>query len=302
MNLLHRKSKERLGSCNGFIPVVFVIIASLVIQVFFVGLKGIRNPYKTKTEDFSYSSGGKETVVHTSLTYCNPPELSPELYRSQSGEDKNLLAMFGANKCGGTYVEMGALNGVKFSNSYLFHFGMNWKGVLIEASPTSFSELVKNRQNEIATVHAGVCNKEKDLHWVDRGGTRGDAVSGFLEFAPETFRKMWWNEQLIRDATVVKCRKLTHILQDAVGPGPYHFDFFSLDVEGAELEVLESLDFAEYSFGVIFVEADEHNTMKNLAVLALLEEKGYIFLQDKDRSYWFLNKKWHEIYSNITHT
>ena len=56
------------------------------------------------------------------------------------------------------------------------------------------------------------------------------------------------------------------------------FDFFSLDVEGAEMSVLESIDFERTAFGVILVEADEHNEMKNLAMRQFLELRGYTFL------------------------
>ena len=48
-------------------------------------------------------------------------------------------------------------------------------------------------------------------------------------------------------------------------PGGTFFDSFSLDVEGAELSVVESIDFGRVGFGVIFLEADEYNKMKNLA-------------------------------------
>ena len=42
-------------------------------------------------------------------------------FLSQSGEDKYLLATFFSNVCGGSYIEIGALDGKKFSNSYYFN-------------------------------------------------------------------------------------------------------------------------------------------------------------------------------------
>jgi len=48
--------------------------------------------------------------------------------------------------------------------------------------------------------------------------------------------------------------------------GILFFDFFSLDIEGAELGAVLAIDFDLVSFGVIFVEADEHNEMKNMAI------------------------------------
>jgi hypothetical protein len=55
--------------------------------------------------------------------------------------------------------------------------------------------------------------------------------------------------------------------------------------------------------GVIFVESEQaggQNVVKNLAIRTLLEENGYIFLEERSRSYWFLHPKWHKIYANVT--
>jgi len=44
------------------------------------------------------------------------------------------------------------------------------------------------------------------------------------------------------------------------------FEFTSLDVEGAEMLVLESIDFNQISFEIMFIEANEHNPLlKSLA-------------------------------------
>ena len=55
-----------------------------------------------------------------------------------------------------------------------------------------------------------------------------------------------------------------------------HIDFLSLDVEGAEFEVLKTIDFTAQQFGVIFYEADPHNVVKNEIVKSYLEARVYI--------------------------
>ena len=55
---------------------------------------------------------------------------------------------------------------------------------------------------------------------------------------------------------------------------PFFADFLSLDVEGAELQVLESLDFRRSAFGIVLVEADTGNRSKNEGVRRLLVENG----------------------------
>jgi hypothetical protein len=79
------------------------------------------------------------------------------------------------------------------------------------------------------------------------------------------------------------------------------FDFLSLDVEGAELSVLESINYDRVQFGIVLVEADENNQMKNFAMRKFLESKGYTFLFDYARSYWFVNDNFYEIYKGLVH-
>ena len=57
-------------------------------------------------------------------------------YKSQRNEDEHLYTTFFPNMCNGTYLELGGLDGIRKSNTYLFNKGLHWKGILIEASPT----------------------------------------------------------------------------------------------------------------------------------------------------------------------
>jgi FkbM family methyltransferase len=148
---------------------------------------------------------------------------------SQSKEDRHLLSIF-PGICNGTYIEMGALDGIQYSNTYVFHKALSWKGVLVEISPKNFARLQKNRPNELALVHAGVCKEEGTVHFMDMAS----AVSGVWEFAPPPFRNYWWKGKTLEDTTPIRCVPLRAILAEQ---GPTFFaDFFSLDVEGAELQ------------------------------------------------------------------
>ena len=130
------------------------------------------------------------------------------------------------------------------------------------------------------------------------GVTFWNALFGFEEFADPEFKKKWWSEGQLQNAQVIKCKTLEQILLDNVGPR-FYFDFFSLDVEGAELSVLRSINFDRVAFGVILVEADEHNPSKNLDVRNLLESHGYNYLEDKFRSSWFVNKDFSVLYEGL---
>ena len=68
-----------------------------------------------------------------------------------------------------------------------------------------------------------------------------------------------------------------------------HFDYFSLDVEGGELAVLQAINFSTFSFDVIVVEADGHDAKREQAVIRLLRSNGYRYLAHVKRNDWFLN-------------
>lgn len=72
-------------------------------------------------------------------------------------------------------------------------------------------------------------------------------------------------------------------------------------MEGAELTVLESIDFTRVSFGIMVVEADAHNHMKNLAMRKFLQSKGYLFLYDHGPNAWYANDNFYEIYKDLVY-
>lgn len=72
-----------------------------------------------------------------------------------------------------------------------------------------------------------------------------------------------------------------------------HIDFFSLDVEGGELGVLQALDFDCVTFNVLVVEADGSNADKDSAVRRLLESKGYkLYSHTGNETSWQIGNDW----------
>ena len=76
--------------------------------------------------------------------------------KSQSGEELLAYKRYFYGLTGGVYLEMGALNGVLFSNTRALEEHAGWRGLLIEASPDSYRRLEHNRPGSI-TVNAAIC-------------------------------------------------------------------------------------------------------------------------------------------------
>jgi FkbM family methyltransferase len=241
---------------------------------------------------------GTKATRTTKATRCptkNKAELE-DFKKSQFWEDEKLLGYFNG-LCGGSYIEMGALDGLRYSNSHVFNKALGWKGLLVELSPSNYEKLVKNRRNEIAVVHAAVCANHQTVHYM---ATPKNSAGGIWEFAAPSFRKKWWKDVSVDALPTIECSPLKDLIVEHVAKEAY-FDFLSLDIEGAELIALQSIDFTKVGFGIILVEArvGPNQNLKDLALRLFLENQGYVFLEDYNGSYWFCNSRFGEIYSHL---
>lgn len=227
--------------------------------------------------------------ITSTVKQCFSVNFDSSWFTSQLSEDRHLMLFF-QNYCNGVYVELGALDGLTYSNTYVFHKALNWKGILVELSPKNYEKLKQNRPNEIELLNAAVCSQKSVVHFIE-----ANAVGGVWEFTAEKFREAWWGKHTkIQDATPIQCLPLSQIFSKF--SNNFFADILSLDVEGSELDVLNSIDFKAAAFGVILVESDSMNISKNVAVRNLLSKKGYIFLYWYQHSDWFINVNFQYIY------
>lgn len=207
--------------------------------------------------------------------------------KSQQGEDAFLWNFFG-DLCEGSYIELGALDGVTYSNSHVFSKALNWSGILIEASPSNAAKLARNRPNDIC-VNAAVCQTTGVVHYLE-----GGAVGGVWEFMADGFRNRWHEGKSILDSTEVPCAPLSEIVRQHTKRE--FFDFLSLDVEGGEYSVIQTINSLE--FGMILVEADGHDARKNSMVQTFLLRKGYVqILASLGNNQVYIHPHFHDIYS-----
>ena len=91
-----------------------------------------------------------------------------------------------------------------------------------------------------------------------------------------------------KDLPVVPCLALQTIL-DALDM--HHFNFFVLDVEGAELAILSSLDWSRTSFDVLCVETPGSAEISS-NITQLLSEQGYLRWEHSRcaRNSWYIRR------------
>jgi FkbM family methyltransferase len=168
---------------------------------------------------------------------------------------------------GGYYVELGAADGIGFSNTLLFELHKGWKGVLVEPSPNNFLKCLENRSDK----NQFFCNACTSFEYRERfvemiyshymSTTLGirlygvdDAEAHALDGAKYLATEM---ERVFHYAAIA--RPLNELLIEAGAPSL--IDFISLDVEGAEMEVLSGVDHAMFKFKLICVETRDIDIM-----------------------------------------
>ena len=120
---------------------------------------------------------------------------------------------------------------------------------------------------------------------------------GIYEFMPDWFKTMFHSNQTELNLMEVQCSSLTNLIGQA---GVKFIDFFSLDVEGAELSVLGTLDFSKVEFGIIITEdlAQRTESGEVKSVRQLLTSHGYVYIETFADSNWFVHPRFYDIYSH----
>ena len=260
----------------------FLLLFIVILMGIFVLPEHHRLPQKTTVESEGWVDGGCARVARQAAALAWRDGGS----RSQSGED--LFAILGplGGLSGGFFVEAGALDGLRFSNSELLtREGCGWRGLLVEANPALVPLATKNRP-ESTVVGAALCSSPRTVQWLQSGRPE---VRGIFEFMSPAFLARWHRDPAARVLIDLPCVTLDSLLERH---NRTHIDFLSLDVEGGEWEVLQGLSLSRVTIGVAAIEADGSNVTKDAAVRQHMVQAGYIYRGNQLRSDWFVHAGW----------
>ena len=196
-------------------------------------------------------------------------------YYSQSSEDEFLNTYYFKNKKNGLYLELGALDGVLYSNTKYFEDSHNWSGILIEPHPLKFELLKKNRPNNFLFNNL-VSNKKEMLEFLYFTEYLTQ-VSGVVGSLSQHHYDAYFNNKkfsyIPQEKMLLQPNTLSEIINNT---GIKHIDLLSLDVEGHEYEVLMSFSF-DIEIDVILIETLGVEPIKDELCRQLLLKNGYIF-------------------------
>ena len=164
---------------------------------------------------------------------------------------------------GGVYIESGANDGVTQSNTYYLEKNKRWSGILIEPSASSFELCKQNRSENNIFLNCALVSNDYDSDYIE-----GDFDGNLMSSVNGNRR----NNIGIKIKT--KAKKLSDILNEN---NLKKIDFFSLDVEGYEYEVLKGIDFNSHEFKFLLIEIYKWDYKK---IVDLLNTNGYELIEN----------------------
>lgn len=191
----------------------------------------------------------------------------------------------------GSFLELGAIDGVKFSNTKFFEENMGFdRGVLIEPVVDLYKKLVTNRPN-CECFNYAIHSEQKHVEFMinnlhDWGGC---VNHNQCQMHIDKFHKSARFKEHSSTITLPAERLDTILHQSKLE----YIDFWSLDVEGSELQCLNSMDWS-IPVGLICVENQEnkgkiHDTLTTQGFL-LVEQTtidGFYFNFNYPRKKYF---------------
>jgi len=179
---------------------------------------------------------------------------------AQLKQDIFVLTMLN-NKNNGYFIEVGAGDGINFSNTYLLEKDFNWDGILIEPNRTFYKACLNSRK---CKVHNKLLlNRDNHkLRFYEKSIGEFSHSEGFGNKSASEVESIYEVETIKFEEIFGVISKIPEI------------DFLSIDTEGSESEILQSIDFNKYKPKVICI---EHNFNKKNRVFftKYLADKGY---------------------------
>ena len=201
---------------------------------------------------------------------------------SQFGEDAYLYAYFKGKTwqegksmylpANGFYVDVGAYSPTECSNTHAF-YKHGWNGINIDATPgvmNSFSLLRKRDTN--LNIAIGGENKELTFYsW----GSPNVFNTADPELAQQRTKILGQKPEEVK----VQCMSLAAVLEKYI-PSGTNFNFLTVDVEGLDLEVLQSNNWQKYRPELVVAEnySSTLDDLKNSEIMKFMADQDYEFL------------------------
>jgi FkbM family methyltransferase len=191
---------------------------------------------------------------------------------SKYAMDKKIVSLF-KGKRNGTFIEVGAADGLDQSNTLLLERKLGWTGLLVEPVQAQFTHCQKVRPKSIVErfILTSIDDKahNKEIHSTALGSRVNDKSmrTTLNDEQVDDYQKANIGAEI---ESVPACT-LDSLLERH---GIDHVDIFSLDVEGFEENVLNGFSGNKCTIDYLLVEAQKHEKFQEYA-----QKRGWRFVE-----------------------
>ena len=199
------------------------------------------------------------------------------MFYSQDKQDEYLETHIFKGYKNGFFMDIGSHDGKSLNNTLYFEENNNWTGVNVEPMKKAYNDLLVNRPNCI-NINCAVYNNDGNTEFICNTG-----YTQMLSGIKDTFDK----RHMIRlkrenakygsttDILEVETKKIETICDSHQIS---HINYLSIDVEGAEFEVIKSINFDKLYIDVIGFENNYNDSA--MPIIKYLEERNYIVIHN----------------------
>lgn len=220
------------------------------------------------------------------------------VYYSQYKQDLILDKIFFKDHKLGFFLDIGANDGVTYSNTYFLEKNRNWNGICIEPLPKTFQKLKAYRNCILENCAVGAKSK-KDIFFEITGysemlsGLKRNYKEKHLNRIKNEIEKYGGSKEEIEINTInINTLLSKHNIQ--------FIDYCNIDTEGSEFEILRTINFKKIKIDVITVEANYK--IEGLKIKTLLWLNNYAHLATLGGDMLFVHKrmlKQHKSYKKL---
>ena len=214
--------------------------------------------------------------------FFRPKIFFPKKSYSMLGEDIFVKKFF-KDKKKGFYVDIGCYHPIDGNNTYLL-YKKGWQGINIDLNKTSIDLFNRARKND-NNLNVAISNKSKKIKFYYRKKINMLNTIN-KKFAKNSFKKGFKTGS-------IQSQTLNSILNKSKFKNK-KIDFLNIDVEGNEINALESFNLKKYSPKLICIEIHNNTSGRNTKdyfkkdpIYKFLCKKNYKYIWNNEFSYIF---------------
>jgi len=172
------------------------------------------------------------------------------------------------NKKNGYFVEIGAVDGINFSQCYFFEKNLGWNGIAVEPQKQFNNKIKKNRKQVCLNC---IGDQEKIVNFTESTNCGLSGITNILLNHEKTFEnhKNGW-----RDGKTYNVKMITLIKLLKKFNAPRIIDYLALDCEGSEFNILKNFFINNNFYRINFIAVE----VGRIDLIKLILENNYIEL------------------------